>query len=496
MRDVAPWGEASFKRDRNWYAHLSSNSEDWMNTKQEYQKRRERALGDPTYDLFDNFMPTGRPKHDIGRYVLRYGIDVPLITSMAEWQAAILDGTAMLRSELLQDYDGYSGLLSSMVIPRKSEYPLGQNGLPGVRYRWNEPPEQIVEGPIHTYTDLSDIDLLNPHPDRAIGSEDVRSLFHQQLANGLYDGTVNPAAIMRLMRWNKEREEHYLDAALYGFSPAPLGDARVSRWRYIPGVNVRIFRDPVIEGKYFIGGRKAHHHWEITDGRDSPDMDAHDKAVYRGRREPGQPEYTLPTAPLIDIYEKIRTLPYLDHRQAFVAELKYGNDGRYRFLQYLKTGILLGDPGEFELPTSRTSVMVHDVRGATTPEGEKLRLYIDPERMPRGIEGQGVLARSRLGHREHLAQAIVMASRVAITYALNFKDNHFSSSLLTRPLVALGLWDGVGDAEERFSRLALQQPQRRYRSDIRNYPVEYIEAHVTSNGRKAVIDSDWELHTE
>ena len=129
----APWGETSFEQDRNWYAHLPIESFH-EHDKQHYQHSHAKALEDPEFDLFENFMPTGRPKHDIGRYVMRFGINVPLITNLNQWQEAVMSGTGMIRSEHPQDYMGQSGLYSTDILRVKKTYPLNENGYPDRGY--------------------------------------------------------------------------------------------------------------------------------------------------------------------------------------------------------------------------------------------------------------------------------------------------------------------------------------------------------------------------
>jgi len=72
----------------------------------------QRALSEPSFDYFDAFPPK-QPKFEIGQYVADQGFRVPLITDQSDWEKAFDDGTAMLRSEMPQDYNGLSGLLPS-----------------------------------------------------------------------------------------------------------------------------------------------------------------------------------------------------------------------------------------------------------------------------------------------------------------------------------------------------------------------------------------------
>lgn len=489
----APWGEVSFERDRNWYSHLQ-----WKNwdTKQQYAVLRQRALEDPTFDLFEHFTPTGKPKHDIGRYVMRHNVRVPLVNSMTEWQHAMLEGTAMLRSELRQDYDGYSGLLSSREIGAEVTYPIGPEGyedLPwsGVRR---------VEGP------------LNQQPrvhygwrgdSRRLSSEKAREV-GQFLTDGLFDGTLDPAYVLSTSEWSEDLVGLAESAARWRYD-LPLDSfdltsrASASRWRYVPGKNLKVMRDPAVEGKYYVGVTNTHHDiWLLQDGRDSPDMAAyhnkgdHFPAYHGGLNEKArnEPEYILPTKTIIDTYEKIRTLPYFDQRQAPLMELQYGEDGKVHFLQYLKTGRQLDDPGEFALPSGGDAVTIHDVSGATGPEGEKVRIYLDPPVFTRSMENQAFFMRDNLEHGPHVQVAAMMAKVCIQDYWLSFKDNHFSSAPLVRPPVAMGLVDGVGDGMKAFTQVAGG------RFGNRTKEVKYIDAVVTSNGRAATIETDWDVKIE
>lgn len=489
---AAPWGESAFESERRWFAHLPTDPTSLGITKEEYAHHRAEALRDPTYDLFEHCLPSGRPKADIGRYVMRYGINVPLITSLKAWQNALDEECGMLRSELRQDYNGYSGLLSSRVIEQRRTYPKDERDWEGVVCGIDETGQRIerqtIEGPVQAEIDLlPEGSWLNGHYGmRAIGSLAVCGQIHALLAKGLYDGTVNPTTLMQLLYWNEERLRYQENAQYSGFTPTNLEYAATSHWRYVPGVNIRVFRDPVIEGKYFIGGSAAHHHWEPTSGYSTSTLEAHDKSVYRGYTKPGIPEYTLPGGKIIALYEKIRTLPYFDHSQAPVMEFQYGTDSKLYFLQYLKTGLQLGDPGEFDLPSSRSSVTVHSVRGATTQEGETVRMYLDPRRLHPSMRDQG--AELGLGGLyDHAAQVLASIIRVAAVYGLNFKDDHFSSAPLTRTPVVLGIWDEKGGLYERLRQIATPE----FGPGRRQQPLRYINTLVTSNGRKATVDSDW-----
>lgn len=88
-------------------------------------------------------------------------------------------------------------------------------------------------------------------------------------------------------------------------------------------------------------------------------------------------------------------------------------------------------------------------------------------------------------------QAASMLAKVAIVYGLSFKDNHFSDAPLFRPPVAIGMWDGVGEVNKRIHALEAQIPKTHAGEEVKH--LNYVDAVVTSNGRRATIESDWEL---
>lgn len=467
----------------------------------DYDEVTARASSDPAFDLFETVLPTDKTKYDIGRYVMGHEIDVPLISNIRDWRAAMLGGVAMLRSDGKSDYTGMSGIFTSHVIGQVEVYPRDENGIQdrgaSRPVRTDEDGQvwygfkRLYEGPIAREPGFSDGDQpwLSEDENKEIAAKNSRYIA------GLLDGTANATEIMKEKFWRLEREElleHLNRNGIPSYAVDTEG-VEASRWRYIPGINIRIFRDPVIEGKYYIGGRDAHHHWEITDGPDSPDLEGHTKAFYRGRVKSEEPEYTLPTKQIVDLYEKIRELPYFDRTQAPVMEMQYGDDGKLYFLQYLKTGQKIQDCGEFELPNAPNSVVCHNVRGFTDESGESMRIYIDPSKFTRAMEGAGVFIDFDL--RGEVSQYAAMHSRLAIVEQnLSFKDNHVTSAPLFRPPLAIGLWDQHGDARQKFMNLAEQCPFRDAWTHVRE--VEYIDAIVTSNGRQATINSDWQLRTQ
>jgi hypothetical protein len=429
-------------------------------------KFQEQAEADPAFDAFLTSMPTERSKYAIGHYVMSHGIDVPLIRTAEDWRVAMVGGTAMLRSDGVDDYAGLSGLLTSY------RFRLGDNSESATpsfsdEYSWLQPNELV----------------------------EVKQMNADYIA-GLLDHSISPTKVMTNKFWLRNARALREEADEYGISGRellPRNSVFASRWNYIPGINIRVFRDPVIAGKYYIGGRETYHEWTVTEGRDSPDVSGYSKAHYRGRVESEEPQYTLPTKRIIDLYEKVRSLPLFDQTQAPLMELQFGDDGKLYFLQYLKTGQQIADSGEFELCEGANSVICHNVRGQTSTTGESMRIYLDPCTFTPAMHGAGVVIDFNL--RGMASQYAAMKSRVAIIEPhLSFKDNHITSAPLFRPPVAVGLWDGHGDAWEKFNDFKEQQPFR-YAYDPRD-TVEYIEAHITSNGRQAIIDSDWVMRTQ
>lgn len=496
----APWGEASFEQDRDWYGHLSSYPEDNA-SKSHYSVAKARALADPTFDFFDEIMPTHRPKHDIGRYVMRHSIPVPIISTMSEWQDALMSETAMLRSEHPQDYAGESGLYSSHRFILTKTYPFDEDGYPDEQYGISEDGRSRVlhrrySGPPEATLSLGPIDILsNPlMAERHLGSSAVNAAVSEMLRQGLHNGMINPHAYMRWRYWDRENESHMLDAQSMRYKHTVVPDfLRVSRWRYVPGNNIRIVRDNVIEGKYYIGGDRAHHHWEVVDGQDAPDAEAHTKTGYRGTPSSKTLEYTLPTRKIIELYEKVRTLPYFDTTQVPLMEMQYGYDGKIHFLQYLKTGLKLAGTEEFALPSGPNVVTSYDTRGSTSPNGEKVRIYLDPRVFTRRMKDQAFFADHNL-HARAAQVASFMSRAMIVNTMLSFKDNHWSSSPLYQAPVAIGTWNGECEVEKRFAEVSRQKPQRNMHTE--DTQVEYVDAIVTSNGRRATIESDWQLKTE
>lgn len=399
-------------------------------------------------------------------------------------------GTAMLRSEHPQDYDGLSGILNSKQLYNEYHYPITERGDPeydASRYAYDGRygARRTYEGPLQAKAHIGPYWFDGPPQ-----TEDAAN----QLRQRLFDGTAAIDNFMYYGTWQKELEYVYGLADEWGYGNMLRPDldyARASRWEHIPGINIRIFRDPVITDKYYIGGRDAHHTWIVTDGYRSPDVEAHTKRGWRDGEKPETLQYTLPTNRIINIYEQIRNLPYFDQTQAPVMELQYGDDGELYFLQYLKTGQAIKDPGEFRLPAGDGIVTINEVRGVTNKRGENVKIYLDPQHLGGQMHGHGFYMDFNLSHGMEAQVASSIGSVVVLNYMLSFKDNHYNSAPLYRPKVVLGLYSllagkGSPDAAARFARICNENtPQPPSNC------VSYILATVTSNGRQATVSSDW-----
>lgn len=439
----------------------------------DYPETAQKALADPNYDFFSHFKPTKRTKHDIGYYVMQNGIDVPLITSHSEWQAAMREGTAMLRSDGRDDYEGWSGLFTTKVLP------VFDPEKPSHTTSWTN---LLYPSGIYDATDN-------------FGAASATSALSSIIARGLYDGTVNPSRVMAERYWSNEYGRHMQEANQYGFrvEGASLEQPRASHWHYEKGVPIRVFRDPAVEGRYYIGGTEAHHNWQIEDGRDSAELIAYEyKRWERLAPEDRKVAYTLPPAEIVDMYEEVRTLPFFDQRQAPVMELLFtdpdlkSGEQKMKFLQYFKVNQLLQQTPAFTLPSGRNILPTSTVRGATDPDGIDVRIYLAPNMLTPRMDRQGIFM-NMLHSKGIVAQAAAKMSRVVVMHELSFKDNHDDSAAIYRPDITLGLWDGVGNH--------LAEPFLRFEDRLLSFdheePPRYIDARVTSNGRQATVESDW-----
>lgn len=449
----------------------------------------DQAVADPTFDYFDA-LPAhvfDRPKYQIGRYALKNGVSVPLLRTQAEWERTFQSGRAFLRSERHEDYTGPSGIDKSIFLSPSYLYPstaavppelLERNyeGYSLSRGRWTNivgPERQLIHGPA------------------LVDDPGINFSLQQTLMNGLKNGQVG---------FNEYAALQHRD--IYGQPIHRRPGLTFSPWRYLDGINLSIMRDPVVEGRYYVGHTGTHHYvWRVDDGSNSADLMAmrdsslHFKAQhnllspedYAWYHEPI--DYVLPTAALIDIYEAVRTLPYFDQRQAPVMEMQY-DQGKYHFLQYLKTGRQLGDPGEFKLPAGPGIVRNTSVLGATSPEGERIRIYLDST--PGGeTPAEGYYVTHNLAYKQRVA----MGARAIIwDHFLGMKTNHYDGSFLTRPPLVFALWGGGGELEAAINKVSGEVSQiHRDSQQQGRRPAYYIEATLTSNGREGTVESDWQI---
>jgi hypothetical protein len=450
----APWGQPAFDRDRFWYQRYASELDGNSN---QYREIRQKALEDPHFDLFSNFMPTGRPKHDIGRYALRHGIRVPLIRSQVEWEEAFRNGTAMLRSEMHQDYEGYSGLLETVQIRQHLDSVYGYRRL---------------------FQESFSTDKLGDSLTRVY-------------RKGLRDGTINPTAFMRTFVWpglsslgmSRADISRLINETSIEWS---MDSAEVSRWRYVPGINIKVMRDPVIEGKYYIGGHNKYDDWVVDATKPFEELIADNDF--------GEETYRLPAKKIVSLYERVRTLPYFDSRQAPVMEMQYGDDGKLYFLQYLKTNRLIGDPGEFAFPTTDGAAIIHgQVIGATDPRGEKMRLYLEPAVLTPKMKEQAIMI--DWGEQGFGVQVMSRAARVVFADLLHFNHGHFDSAPFMRAPIAASLDHRHSEVDAEV-RKRLRELAPDFRAADRLTTATYLDTVITSNGRQIAIQSDWQPKKE
>lgn len=416
---------------------------DEYETEQTLQAQHEtRAALDPHFDYFDQLRRY--PKQEIGAYVASCGIPVPLIHTQAEWEQACDDGTAMLRSEMRQDYDGLSGLLKSEVLSH--------------RFGYEE-------------------------------TDPFRREFNALIMRGLKSGAITGQEYMMMdpVGWAWQIEDAYTQAQSFGVKlKTAFFNASTSRWRYIAGTNVTVFRDPHVDGRYYFGVTPAGQ----SIGEFTTEADEHEAPqTYRKHEQPFLPK------PFIDLYEKVRALPRFDQSEIPVMEMQQAHDGTLYFLQYLKTGQKLQLIDPFDLPQTPDAYYVDNVRGITEMEGEDIRLYCTPTRLHTAMVGQGIYCSLTRPSREEV-QHSARAARFVLDYAyVSLKDNHSSSSPFFKPAVAAGLWTSLTNNDTVIKRV--NNFTKGIATDNRStdQTVSYIDLHLTSNGRLAAIESDWQPTT-
>ncbi len=503
------FGDAYYHQQRQLYGASGYWSHGLNNSYEDFVRARDAALADPEVDFFDTFMPTGRSKHDIGRYALRNGVEVPLINNLDELtEAAIIDGI-FIRSDGSGEYDGPSGLRASHRLLR-TEYGQFNIPLPATSsLYYADPPAQWY-------------DVNHPHyfpqPEEPIlaGCDELVLRAHRLTGTSEHINHLHNRLTTRLI----------LSGEMY--PGATFGDhaSSSSLWRYVQGDNIVMMRDPVQEDLYHFkwgeytsskvrtseydegypifeyGNGTAKHYQRKVDYGDRNDLERAIGAWDWQKKEWGPNPSLLPKlwAPIheaIDMYETVRTLPFFDQRQVPVMEMQYSREQKkLYFLQYLKTGRLLNHLEAFPLPTSPTTALGYDVVGATEKEGDTVRLYtgITGENVQQAlnmIQGEGVVIPNELivaGGGS--LQSLAMASRIAmIQWGLTFHNHHFGSAMFTRTPLSVGLYDSYGLINERIHNAYWGNTELSERRGI-----GYINATVTSNGRQVAVDSDWRVH--
>ena len=422
----------------------------------------ERARSQPDFDFFKEHPPM-HPKFQIGAYVASHGFNVPFIDSQEEWEKHLDAGTAMLRSEDLQDYDGWSGFFSSMVLEE----------------------EQIV-------TDFQD-SMYN-------SSSAFSTRLGQLIKEGLRSHELNMQDYMVHLRGYRSwlLQAHQINEVLQMYGGENVGEhgdfhyrlPEGSRWRYIEGTNVRIFADPHVGGRYHLGVIPAKTEEDPYQSAGSYQVECDEHEVAKHFRKHVNP---FIAKAYIDLYEKIRYLPAFDITQAPVMEMQADKDGNVYFLQYFKTGQRVEYVEAFDLPSPPNALITSNVRGITSRDGREMRLFLDPAVLLPEMLGQGIL----LPVNASLDGLGVQLAAREVNFILHqayisFENNHFDSSPLYLPPLAAGCrrsWEKTN--QEVLKRLdslndALSVGWRRGPDE--QY---YLDIKVTSNGREAVIESDW-----
>lgn len=424
----------------------------------DYDARLESAISraaiNPDFDFYDEFYPR-QPKFEIGQYVAEQGVSVPLIDNQKDWERAFDDGTAMLRSEMPQDYDGLSGLLSSERL---------QNGM-----------------------------FARPNQGYA-------GRFGSLVMEGLRSGELNGTEYMKYLRgdhfnWVNREADLTTRAAYFGvLHYLNLRNQSASRWRFVEGANVSVFADPVVEGRYHFGVKPARRHPREHQSIGSYLFEADE---YDEPKQFRKHKVPFIARPFIEVYDRIRDLPRFDTTQNPVIELQQDAEGTIHFLQYLKTGQEQQYAEPFDLPESEDTVTTTNVRGVTAPEGKEMKLYIEPDFLTREMEGQGIYC-GIIRPRGLEVQFASKAAAFILHYAyVSFQDNHFDASPMFRPPLAAGLSECGKSPDSVPDKLDDIFTHRYYRKNAAfdDDAVAYLDIKVTSNGRAAAIESDWQVKT-
>ena len=414
---------------------------------------------EPVFDYFKE-NPPRKPKEVIGEYVASCGFNVPLV-DYDDFKKTLEEGVLMFRSELEQDYDGFSEVLSSARLYRDNmifELTNNRGYYTGIEFYEN-------------FVDLT-----------------LRSLA---------SGELDPIEYMDRLRaqYSWEHSSILEQAEKYGYENYfHINRPEVSFWRFIEGTNIRIFGDPNVEGRYHLGVESTQSPYLETTPYPGPGYYQINAGEYDQpkwfRKHDRQP---FIARSCIDFYEKIKELPKFDTTQSPVMELQIDEEENLHFLQYLKTNLPIEYVEAFDLPKLKNALRTRNVRGITSQTGKEMRLFFNPSFFVEGMEGEAIFhdPLSRFSTNDYYLQ---FASRLAgfilhSTY-ISFQDNHFDSAALYRPELAAGCSDLEGTHEDVFKRLnEIVDSTRAYGGQI----VNYLDIRVISNGREAVIESDWVL---
>jgi hypothetical protein len=469
-----PFGDAMYRAQRRTFSPNGDQPRTfygtrYAGTREHYEEARQSALEDPNFDFFEQYMPTLRTKHDIGRYALANGFEVPLIRSLRGLDNALHASGIVIRSDGVDDYTGESGLKSS------AHWGFFHDD-EAFHHYWLQ--GRVGREALQEFDEFITARVLSGHIYPGFGLEGVDS------------------------RRSSYKEQNS------------------SLWRYVPGENITIMRDPVVEGTYHyrfgnhistraVGGLTAPDHPQFFQAGGHTLQKQADTAADLSQvmSDPWADELIqqmIPVSKMIETYEAVRTLPYFDQRQLPTMEMQY--DGKkFHFLQYLKTGRMIENIPAFPLPDDARSLKTDDVLGATSPEGEAVRIYVGiTAKNGRGVQervkGDAVFFSDDImisaGHSAgEFMQRIAMDAKAAIIdWPLLLHNHHFGSAMMVRTPVNLGL-RGNDDYElrEKLIPIHYAQVEAQFESGQPN-DIGYINAVITSNGREATVSSDWELH--
>ncbi len=408
----------------------------------------QKALNDPAFDYFAHTQPE-QPKKTIGVYVKSKGFDVPILTEKDEIRAVIEAETALIRSELIQDYDGLGGQFSSASI---------------------------------------DSSTFDSYP------EDRRRAIAKHLDN-LKSGQISPKDYMFTKQhgysWSEEAKS--LCAAYHDLGIQPNLNwlsPTASVWQRIDGTNVSIFRDPHVDGRYHFGVTP----YKQSIGGYMVEADEYTKPQqFRKHHQPFVAE------PFIDLYEEIRELPLFDTSQVPVMEMVQDADGKIHWLQYRKVGKILDLLDPFDVERVDGDFLTNDVRGITLPEGKEFTIVVNPAdlsvvSLKKAIFADVFYMNDRFDMRNRFQIVCRMAELAICQDSLSFKNNHTSSAPLYSSDLALSITGYTDESGEELFMRFWDDPRL---SSI-GYAVpedpQLLDVKVTSNGRVASVASNWEFY--